>query len=49
MPPALKMRARLTPSAVKTAIVIALAAAWIATLASDLGGWAARAPCPTSG
>jgi diguanylate cyclase (GGDEF)-like protein/PAS domain S-box-containing protein len=38
MPPALNMRARLAPSAVKSAIVIALAAAWIAMLSSDLGG-----------
>jgi diguanylate cyclase (GGDEF)-like protein/PAS domain S-box-containing protein len=38
MPPALEMRARLSPGAVKSAIVIVLAAVWIATLSTNLGG-----------
>ncbi len=38
MSPALKMRARLSPSVTKSAIAIALAAAWIATLTSSWGG-----------
>src|SRR5436305_13440853 len=32
------VRARLTPSAVPSAVVVALAAGWIVTLSSDLGG-----------
>jgi diguanylate cyclase (GGDEF)-like protein/PAS domain S-box-containing protein len=38
MPPALEMRARLSPSAAKSAIVIALATAWIVGLVSPWNG-----------